>query len=347
MTAMDETGARASGRGDDEDEISLIDLFAVLLKRKWMIIGVTAAGAVAAVALSVASLLLPPERNFMPNEYSPTALMMINNSDSSGGLASALSSSGLGSIASLAGVSVGGGQTYSALAIYLVGTNTLLDAVVDEFGLIERWEIKEHVRAASREALKKKLTAEFDDESGVFSIAFTDWDPEFARRVVDYCVDYLDRWFEDLGLDKTVRQKANLEQNIQNTYDEIRRLEEESRRLERSVDAARNMADLPAIRLDIERIAMELTAQKQVYAQLKVQLELTKVTLASEAPIFQVLERAEVPDQKSKPSRGMLCVIVTFAAGFLAVFLAFVLNAVENVRRDPEAMGKLGIRPRA
>jgi hypothetical protein len=37
----------------------------------------------------------------------------------------------------------------------------------------------------------------------------------------------------------------------------------------------------------------------------------------------------------------MICVIVTFAAGFLAVFLAFVLNAIAHIKKDPEAMAKL------
>ena len=37
----------------------------------------------------------------------------------------------------------------------------------------------------------------------------------------------------------------------------------------------------------------------------------------------------------------MLCIIVTFAAGFFAVMLAFMLEAVENVKKDPEAMKKL------
>jgi vacuolar-type H+-ATPase subunit I/STV1 len=37
----------------------------------------------------------------------------------------------------------------------------------------------------------------------------------------------------------------------------------------------------------------------------------------------------------------MLCIIVTLAAGFFSVFLAFVLNAIENIRKDPEAMAKL------
>jgi uncharacterized protein involved in exopolysaccharide biosynthesis len=44
---------------------------------------------------------------------------------------------------------------------------------------------------------------------------------------------------------------------------------------------------------------------------------------------------------KSGPSRGMLCIIVTFAAFFVSVFLAFLLNALENIKKDPEAMAKL------
>jgi uncharacterized protein involved in exopolysaccharide biosynthesis len=62
--------------------------------------------------------------------------------------------------------------------------------------------------------------------------------------------------------------------------------------------------------------------------------------MASETPVFQILELAEVPDQKSGPGRGMLCIIVTFAAGFFSVFLAFVLNAAANILNDPEAMEK-------
>jgi uncharacterized protein involved in exopolysaccharide biosynthesis len=44
---------------------------------------------------------------------------------------------------------------------------------------------------------------------------------------------------------------------------------------------------------------------------------------------------------KSGPGRGLICIIVTFAAGFFSVFLAFVMNAVSNIRKDPEAMAKL------
>jgi uncharacterized protein involved in exopolysaccharide biosynthesis len=85
---------------------------------------------------------------------------------------------------------------------------------------------------------------------------------------------------------------------------------------------------------------MELNAQQQIYTQLKVQLELTYAAIASETPIFQVLETAKVPDLKSSPSRGIICIIVTLGAFFFSVFLAFVLTVLENIRNDPEAMEK-------
>lgn len=328
---------------DPDDEISLIDLFAVLWRRKALIIGISLAAAVLVVIASIISLVLPPEISFLPNEYTPKANMLINNPASSGGggIASAISASGLGGLAGLAGVNVSGGATYSNLAKYLVTTNTFLDAVVDEFGLIERYKIEKFVRAASRKALKKKLLADYDQDSGVFTINFTDRDPAFAQRVVNYSVSYLSNWFKDLGLDKNVLQKVNYEQNIKNTYEEIRRLEEETHELDRAV--SRGSGALPAVVLESRRLNLELSAQQEIYRQLKVQLEMTNVSIASEAPVFQVLELAEIPDQKSKPGRGMLCIIVTFAAFFFSVFLAFALNAVANIKQDPEAMAKLRV----
>jgi uncharacterized protein involved in exopolysaccharide biosynthesis len=337
-----DTKPTLSGQSAEGDEISLIDLFAVLLQRKKMIIGITVAAAVIVTIVSLVSLRLPPELGFLPNEYTPQALMVINNANSSGGgLSSMLNSSGLGSLAGLAGISVPGGQTYSELAKYLVGTNTLLDSVVDEFDLIKRYKVKKSPRAESRIKLKKKLTADFDEDSGVFTVNFTDYDPVFAQRVVNYCVEYLSERFKDLGLDKNTLQKTNLEQNIQNTFNEIRRLEEAGHKLEQSVSSSYGSGVGPSIVLESQRLALELSAQQEVYKQLKVQLELTNVTIASETPVFQILEMAEVPDKKSKPGRGMLCIIVTFGAFFFSVFLAFLLNAVDNIKQDPDAMAKL------
>ena len=325
----------------EDDEISLIDLLAVLLRRKWMIIGICVAAMIFAVVISILSLKLPPEKSFLPNEYTPKAQMLINNDSSSGGLSSMLSSSGLGSLANLAGVNVSGGSSNSALAGYLVNSNTIQDAVVDKFDLITRYKIEKSPRASSREALKKKLSSNYDDETGVFSVSFTDIDPKFAQEVVNYVVDLLEQRFLDLGIDQNKLSEANLKENIQNSYDNILSLQKQIQTLEGSVANIYNPNAAPSIMLDSTLLKMELNVQEQIYAQLKAQYESLKVTMASEQPVFQILEYAEVPDRKSGPSRGKLCIIITFAAFFLSVFLAFALNAVENIKNDSEAMSKL------
>ena len=81
-----------------DDEIDLRELFAVLWAGKVKIVAITAVFAVASViyALSV------------PNQYKATALLAPAQQDS-GGISGALGQ--LGGLASLAGVSIGGGDS--------------------------------------------------------------------------------------------------------------------------------------------------------------------------------------------------------------------------------------------
>ena len=323
-----------------EDEISLIDLFAVLLHYKWMIIIVSGAAALFSVIFAIVSIKMAPDRSPMPNVYTPRAQMLIKeNSSSGGGLSAALSQSGLGSLASLAGVSVGGGSSNANLANYLVSSNALLDAVTDEFKIIEKYKIEKAVRASSRKALQKTLKADVDSETG-----FTDIDPVFAQSVVNFVVDWMSNKFDELGLDNNKIQKENLERNIQSSYNEILRIEREVKKLGASVGYGNNAWDIPSITTGSAKLQLELEAQRQVYTQLKTQYELLKVQMQSETPVFQILERPEVPDLKSGPSRGKMCIIVTFAAFFLSVFLAFALNAWKNIKNDPEAIEKLQLK---
>lgn len=239
-----------------------------------------------------------------------------------------------GGLAALAGINIRASTSYSELALFLVQTNSFLDAVVDEFNLIERYKIETSPKTKSRNALKEKLKAEFDPLSGVLTLSFTDIDPAFARSIVNFSTELLSNRFDEMGLDKNKIERENLDINLAATFEEIIRLEEESHRLQET-----SFGRIPLI--DLSRIAMELGAKQQVYTQLMVQSELLRVNMASERPVFQILEMAEVPDQKSGPSRGLLCVTVVFAAGFFSVFLAFMMNFISNIKKDSEAMAKL------
>ncbi len=326
-----------------DDEISLIDLFAVLWKYKFLIISVTVIAMIAVLIYSIVSISLPPEKSYLPNKYTAQAQMLINNdSSSSGGLSTMLNSFGLGSLASMSGLNVSGGaSSNSALAGYLVHSNSVLDDIAQKFDIIDRYKIIEYEKSSSREALKGVLSSSFDDETGIFSVSFTDIDPVFARDVVNYVVNLLEKRFLDMGIDKNRLTKENLEANIDNTYKEILKLQKEIQEIESSVSNVYNPSQTKSVIMDATLKKMELSVQQEIYAQLKAQYEMLKVTMSSEQPTFQILEYAEVPDKKSAPSRGMLCIIVTFAAFFVSVFLAFLLNAIKNIKNDPQVMSKL------
>ena len=268
--------------------------------------------------------------------------MLINNSSSSGGsLSSMLSSSGLSSLASLAGVSASGGATYSALAVYITQTDSFLDSVNDKFDFSNRYKITTNKKSTIRTILKKLIKAEFDAETGILSVEFSDTDPAFAQSVVNYCVFLIETRFKELGIDKNQLARENLELNLTNSFNEIKRLENDNQKLGNSINLGRGLAGGESYALEATRIKLELEAQKAVYTQLKTQYELVKVKMASESPIFQILENAEIPEQKAGPSRGKLCIIVTFVAFFFSICLAFILNAISAIKKDPTAMAKL------
>lgn len=326
---------------DIDDEISLLDLLAVLLKYKLLIILITVGGMAAAIVISVISLKQAPEHSILPNMYTSSANMLINDSKSPGSLlASALSKSGLGS---LAGISSKAGATYSSLAVYLASSNPFLDAIADNFNILSMqiFENSKFPKSDSRKYLEKKIKAEIDKDSSVFTLSFTDIDPVFAQSVVNFAVDWLERRFDELGIDKNKIQKENLEKNVALSYEEIGKLERELNRVANSVGFGGNAWNLPSISLTTTKLQLELEAQQQVYKQLKTQYELLKIEMQSESPVFQIIERPEAPDKKSRPSRGKLCIIITFASFFLSVFIAFSLNALANIRNDAEAMEKL------
>ena len=327
---------------NQEDEISLIDLLAVLLNHKKLIIITTGAAILVALVLCIISLILPSEKSFLPNEYTPEATMLINDASSGGsGLQSALSSSGLGSMASLMGVSVPSGSSYSALAGYLITSSIIQDKVIDEYNLIERYKIEKFPYTTARKTLSKKLVSDFDDETGVFTIKFTDIDPIFAQQVINFTVDLLEQQFAKMGVDKNKLTKENLEENIKISYDQILKLQKEIQKIEHSVSNVYSADGTQSIMMDATLTKMELQVQEQIYSQLKAQYESLKITMASEQPVFQILDYAEVPEQKSGPSRGKIMIITAFAAFFISVFLAFLKNAIKNIKNDPDAMKKL------
>ena len=324
---------------NSDDEISLLDLVAVLWRWKRLIIGITCLVMIGVVAYVIVSKVLSPEKSYLPDMYTSSAMMLISDDSNTGNSAlSQLASSGLGSLAGLAGLGGIGGSNYSKLAVYLAGSDSFLDVLIQEFDLINRYKIQKFPKTESRKLLKKRLTATFDDKSGIFSLKFKDIDPVFAQRVVEFAVSYYEQRFAEMGLDKHKLEKEGLEKSLQTTLNEIKRLEADAAGLERKT--INTYSAVPSIALEATRLNREIQVQEQIYGQLKARYELLKIEMASEMPVFQVVDYPQVSEMKSEPSRGKLCIIATFAGFFFSVFLAFLLNALQQIRRDPAACAK-------
>ncbi|MDR2602503.1 MAG: lipopolysaccharide biosynthesis protein [Spirochaetaceae bacterium] len=316
----------------EDKEFTLIDLIAIIWRRRIMITLIVSTAIIGVLTLSIVSLKLPEDKTPIANVYTPAALLIIN-SDSSSGIPSSLNS-----IASMAGISLSANKgTNVEFAAFLLGTNSFLDEIIKEFDLIARFKLEEQETklTAARGIVKSKLASSYDKEAGVFTIAFTDKDKFFATDVVNFAVELLQQRFEALGMDKNKREKENLEINMANALEEIKNLQ---MRAQAQVNSSR-MISFASI--DNTRMEMELKAQREVYSQLKVQYELLKVTIASEKPVFQIIETASVPEVKSGPSRGLMCIIVTITAVLASLLITFALHFIESVRKDPKAIQKL------
>ena len=101
---------------------------------------------------------------------------------------------------------------------------------------------------------------------------------------------------------------------------------------------ATQFPEISAIYLNLTR---DLAIHETVFSSLRQQLETTKLEEADDSKKFQIIERAEIPEMKYKPSRGKISIITSVSAFFLALFISFILEYSERVKADPVESQKL------
>jgi len=96
-----------------------------------------------------------------------------------------------------------------------------------------------------------------------------------------------------------------------------------------------SLADLPQLSLTFSHMQAELSLKNQLYLTLFERYEVTKL-MAADAGAFSVLEYAEVPEEKIGPSRGKLCITVTFGTFAGLIAFALVLDMLKKIIKDPK-----------
>jgi uncharacterized protein involved in exopolysaccharide biosynthesis len=98
---------------------------------------------------------------------------------------------------------------------------------------------------------------------------------------------------------------------------------------------------IPEAGLEYVRRLRDVKYNETIFEVLARQFEAAKIDEAKEATIVQVVDKAVVPDRKSKPKRLVIVILATLIAGFVALLWAFVREARDRAALDPNGAARL------
>lgn len=81
--------------------------------------------------------------------------------------------------------------------------------------------------------------------------------------------------------------------------------------------------------------------RETLYEMFAKQYELARVDEAREGAVIQVIDRAGVPERKSKPKKALIAVIATLATGFALLLFVFVRQAMRNASKESATAQKV------
>lgn len=96
--------------------------------------------------------------------------------------------------------------------------------------------------------------------------------------------------------------------------------------------------DLPKLSLELNHLESELKIQTVVYTNLITQSEALKLTAGGAAATFQVLEKAEIPEKKSAPSRSKFVIFSCIAGFFFIILFVLLKEIIYKISNDEESM---------
>ena len=286
-----------------DDEIDLRELFAVLWAGRIKIVAITAIFAIVSVIYALS----------IPNQYKATALL--SSADSSGGgLSGALGQ--LGGLASLAGVSLGGGESSEGqIAQEIMQSWSFIEGFVEDNNLAvgvyaaDGWDKSSNelqinsglydvsksqwlVEPPSSWSLFKTfsgiLSVSEDKKSGLVSVSIEYYSPLIAKQWLDLYVAAINEHMQKREMAKVTRNIEYLQAQIKKT----------------------NIAEM----------------QEVFYTIIEEQIKSKMLAEASPEYAFVAVSPSMVPEEKSQPKRALMCILGTLLGGMLSVLLVLVLH---------------------
>jgi len=92
-----------------------------------------------------------------------------------------------------------------------------------------------------------------------------------------------------------------------------------------------SVGSLPELGQEYVRLMREFKVQEAINELLTKQYEMAKLTEAKDVSTMQIIQKASLPDKKSRPKRATVILVSTFIVGMLSIFAAFVFEYIERL----------------
>ena len=95
-----------------------------------------------------------------------------------------------------------------------------------------------------------------------------------------------------------------------------------------------NIGNMPQIGQDYLRLMRDFKIQEAVLEMLSKQFEAVKIGETKDISPFQVLQKAKVPERKSRPARTKSVILVSLLSFFSTTLIAFIIENIERMPSD-------------
>ena len=322
---------------NEEDEIDLLELIGIMWVHKLWIIGITGFAAVAAVlyVFFLPSMGLNGKDNI--KKYTATAIVLVDEASGTGIPFSMYE--GSFDISSLI-KSASSLMSYGSLAEELINDSSFHNKLAKAYN------------SSGMDSITGNLSAEYDKDSGLLRISYTSNDPAKAKEVLLEAYKLIQAEFKSLITDSPMAEKKLLEKKLKEAREKLLNLEYKMN-LFQNEHGSMHISDtgVPGnlSKNEFEQymnMKLERDINKNLIDYLPRLLLFTSLKTEMDSPVFTLTGDTELSsDTDTGISGKVLISVVILAAFFLSIMLVFIINAVKNIKNDPERMKKLkGIR---
>lgn len=194
-----------------DDEVSLLDYWRVIWKRRWMIGSICGSAVLAALAVSLQ----------MPKIYESTVTLLPSlDSKEGSGLGALLAGSGAGGL----GISLPSAPATSTdIFVSILKSRIMADEVIKQFNLMDLYEAKfmQDARLALERTTKIVVTKE-----KIINITVEAKSPQMAADIANFYFSNLDRLNRTLNVSKIGQNRAFIERRLGETHVNLVKTEE-------------------------------------------------------------------------------------------------------------------------